>query len=112
MHAIVSDHSADRRVASGHDLSSHDDVGHYAPVIDTEVAAGATDSADHLVVDHQDVVAVANLANLAEVLRRRRRHPEWPRDDRLGDERGDRLRALACDDMLEFIGASDFAGGI
>src|SRR5262245_9772940 len=112
MHALVGDHRADRRVASRDYLPGHDDVGDDTPVIDSKVAAGAADPADHLIVYHQDVVLVADLANLAEVLPRRRGHPQWSCDNRLGDERGDRLRPLTRDHMLELVGTSDITGGI
>ena len=58
----------ERRVAAAQALAHHEDVRHDAVVLDAEVAAGAPEAGDDLVDDQQHAVAVADLADAAEVV--------------------------------------------
>ena len=82
--------------------------GHDAEVLGREPLAGAPPAVDHLVHDQQHAVPVADLAQPLPVLRRRDVDAVRGRD-RLGDDRGDRLRPLEHDLLLERIGAHDVA---
>ena len=64
---------------------------------------------DHLVGDQEHVVAVADLAEGAEVVGRRRQAGAGGAEDRLGDEGGDRLGPLLQDDPLQVLGAGEGA---
>ena len=68
-----------------------------------EVVAEPAHRADHLVGDHQHVVAVADLAHPLEVALRRDEAAAGVLD-RLEDHRGDGLRALEFDPLLDRVG--------
>ena len=97
---VGGDQGAHRRVGRGQRLGDGDDVGHVAEAFAAEVVAEPAPGADHLVGDHQHVVAIADLAHALEVA--------VGRDDaaagvlhRLEDHRGDRLGALELDPLLD-----------
>ena len=100
--AVVGDHRAHRRVGRGQRLGDGDDVRLVAEAFAAEVVAEPAPGADHLVGDHQHVVAVADLAHALEVA--------LGRDEaaagvlhRLDDHRGDGLRPLEDDPLLDRV---------
>ena len=76
--------------------------GTHVEALDAEVVAEAAPGADHLVGDQQDVVLVADLADALPVAVLR--HEAAARVlHRLEDHRGDRLRALELDHVLDLV---------
>ena len=73
-------------------------------MVDREPAPGPPEAGHHLVGDHQDVVARADLANARDVAVGRDQDAVRP-DDRLEEDRGDALGALVADDVLESLEA-------
>ena len=98
--------SGDRRVAGRQALRHRQHVGHDIVVLDGELLAGAAPAVDHFVRDQQHAVLVADLAQPLPV-RLRRDLDTVRRRDRLGDDRGDRVRPLELDLLLERVGAGD-----
>ncbi len=78
------EHRAERRVAGGQPLRQHGDVGHDAPMLAGEEAAGAAGAAHHLVMDQQHTVTRADLADAPVVA--------GGRDQRAGREAAHRLQ--------------------
>ena len=72
-------------------------------------AAAAAVAAEHLVGDEQHVVTVADLADAAIVVGVRRDAGRRSADDRLGEERRDRVRPLEQDRAFEIVGAGEAA---
>jgi len=94
-------HAAERHVAGVHALGEGEDVGHDAgPVLDAEPLPGAAEAGHDLVDDEEDAVPVAERAEPLEVAGRRDDEPGRP-DDRLEEDRGDVLRPLVPDDLLD-----------
>src|SRR5205814_1053392 len=81
----------------------HDDVRHDIPMLAAEHFAGATETRDYLVVDEQDLVAFAHLADEWPVFVRWNDDPATA-DDWLADECRYCLRTFELDDLLQFIG--------
>ena len=98
--AVGGDHRAHRRVGRGQRLRHGDDVGDVAEAFAAEAVAEPAPGADHLVGDHQHVVAVADLAHPLEVAVGRDEAAAGVLD-RLEDHRGDGLRALEHDPLLD-----------
>ena len=97
---IADDHPAQRHVARVRTLGEDDQVGVDAPVVDGQPFAGAPEARHHLIGDVHDPVFVAQRPNSIEIARRR--HQDAGGSDHGFDEhRGDRVRALECDDLLE-----------
>ena len=71
-------------------------------MIDREPAPGPAEPGHHLVADHQDPVAVAQLAHALDVAIGRDQDAVRP-DDRLEEHGGDRVRPLVADDVLEAL---------
>ena len=94
------DHRAERDVAGVDALRDGEDVRHDVPVLAREPLARAPEPGHHLVEDEDDAVPVADLADRLEVAVRRDDDAVRPRD-RLQDHRGDVLRALVLEDLLE-----------
>ena len=65
-----------------------------------EPPSGAAEAGHHLVENEQDAVAVAHLADRAQVAVRRHDDPVRARD-RLEDDGGDGFRVLVGEDLLE-----------
>ena len=63
---------------------------------------GPPEAGHDLVGDHEDAVAIADLADALEVTVRRDEDAVRA-DDRLEEDRGDGLRALVADDVLEAL---------
>ncbi len=84
--------------------------GRVAEVLEAEAGPGPAESADHLVGDEEDVVAVADPADLLEVAGRGRNDAAGT-DDRLGDEGADTVGPLLFDVLLERPRAGEPAGG-
>src|SRR3954471_5113470 len=95
---------AERQVARREPLGHRDEVGNRVPVVDGEPLPGAAEAGHHLVGHHQDPVAVADLADALDVPVRRDEDAVRP-DDRLEEYRGDRLRTLVPDHVLETLEA-------
>ena len=93
-------HRAQLHVGGGDALGHGDEVGHHAPVLDREPAAGAAEAAHHLVADEQDAVAVADLAHALHVAVGRDQDAVGA-DHRLHDEGGDVGAALVADHVLD-----------
>ncbi len=94
------DHRAERDVSRVDPLRDGDDVRDDVPVLAGEPAAGAAEARHHLVEDEQDPVAVAHVADRLEVAVRGRNDAVRPRH-RLHEHRGDGLRPLVLEDLLE-----------
>ena len=94
------DHRAERDVARVDPLRHRDDVRDDVPVLAREPAAGPAEARHHLVEDEQDPVAVAHLADRLEVAVRRRDDAVRPGHG-LQEHRGDGLRPLVLEDLLE-----------
>ena len=62
--------------------------------------AGAAEAVDHLVVDHDDVVLVEHVLD-RRIVALRRDDDAAGAHHRLGDEGGDRVRALALDQVAQ-----------
>ena len=100
---VGGDHRAHRDVGRGQRLGRGDDVRLVAEALAAEVVAEAAPGADHLVGDQQHVVLVADLADPLEVAVRRDEAAAGVLD-RLEDHRGDGLRALEQDPLLDRVG--------
>ena len=79
---------------------------------DRERRAGAAVAAQHFVGDEQHVVAVADLAHAPVVVGMRREPGRGGADDRLGEERRDRVRPFEQDRALEIVGAGERAAAL
>ena len=101
--AVGDDAGADRGVARGHALGAGDHVRDVAELVAGEHRAEAAEGADDLVGDEQHVVLVADLAHPLEVAGRRREAAAGVLH-RLQEDRGDRLRALEEDLLLDLVG--------
>src|SRR5207245_6281371 len=82
-----------RDVAAGQPLRHGDDVGDDLPMVDGKPLAGSTKPGHDLVADHQNAVAVAQLAHALQVSIRWGQDPIRP-GDRLQDAAGDGTRPL------------------
>ena len=71
-------------------------------MVDREPAAGPPEARHDLVADHEDAVAVADLADALEVPVGRDEDAVRA-DDGLEEDRGDGVRALVADDVLEAL---------
>ena len=92
--------AAQRQVAGGHALGERHDVGLDVPVREREPAPGAAEAGDHLVADEEHLALRAHLAHEPEVVVVRHQHAAAAMN-RLGDERGHRVLALARDGLVE-----------
>ncbi len=101
---VAHGHRAEREVAGGEPLGHRQQVGHDAPVIDGEPAAGPPEAGHDLVGDHEDPVPVADLAHALQVAVGRDQDPVRA-DDRLQEDGRDRVRPLVLDDVLEALQA-------
>ena len=105
-HRVGDADAAERDVAAGDALRELHDVRLDAVVLQPEPAAGAAEAGDHFVGDQQHVVARADLADAREVVGGRDDDAAGALD-RLGDERGDGVGALAQDRLFELVGGGD-----
>ena len=80
-------------------------------MLDAEPAPGAAEAADDLVGDHQDAVAVADLAQHGEVFGRRL-DPAARGRHRLDDDSGDLPRPFALDHLFHALRALHAAAGV
>src|SRR5262249_7652757 len=101
-HVVTDDGRAEGCVSSGESFRSRDDVRAHAPVLDSKPLTDSTESCDHLVGNEDDVIAIADLANSGEVLRRRHLNAVCLHH-RLGDHRGYQFGSLVNDLLLEQI---------
>ncbi len=104
---VGGDHRAHRRVGRGEPLGDRNQVRGVAEAFAAEVVAEPAPGADHLVGDHQHVVAIADLAHPLEVA--------VGRDEaaagvlhRLEDHRRHRLRPLEDDPLLDRVSRPEF----
>ena len=104
---VVHHHGADRQVGRGQRLGADQDIRLDVQRLAAPVVAGAPEAADHLVGDQQHVVFAQHGLDLREVAARRQDHAAGAHD-RFRPHRGDRVRALGQDHLLQFVGA---AGG-
>ena len=100
---VARDHRAERRVGRADALGGRDDVRLVAVAFAAEPVAETPPRADHLVGDQQHAVAVADLAHALEVAVLRHEAAAAVLH-RLEDHRGDGLRALELDRLLDRIG--------
>ena len=105
-HAVGGDHRAHRGVGRGQRLGGGDHVRLVAEAFAAEVMAEPAPGADHLVGDQQHVVLVADLADPLEVAVGRDEAAARVLD-RLEDHRGDRLRPLEDDPLLDRVGGPE-----
>ncbi len=97
----LGDHDpTEREVARGDPLRHHHHVGVEPVASGREPFTGATEAADDLVRDEQDVVLAAQRLNRLEVARGGVDDSAGA-DDRLGHERRDRVRAVLFDERRE-----------
>jgi hypothetical protein len=85
-----------RRVARGQALAEDHHVGADVPVLAREPPSRPAEAAEDLVVDQQDAVLVAQLADPRPEIRRRELHAVGA-GEALEQDRGDRRRILAVD---------------
>ncbi len=102
--AVAHGDRAERQVRAGQALGHRHQVRGHAPVVDGEPATRSPEAGHDLVGDHQDVVAIADLAHAGDVAVGRDEDAVGP-DDGLEEDRRDRLRALVADDVLEALQA-------
>ena len=98
--ALPHRHRSQRQVGGGQALGHGEDVRDDAPMVDGEPLAGATEAAHHLVGDHHDAVAVADLAHTLEIAVRRDEDAVGAHH-RLEDEAGDGVAALVHDHVFQ-----------
>ena len=101
--AVRGDHRPHRCVARRHALRTGDDVRRDAVTSDRERFADAAEGADRLVGYQQHVVAIADRPHPLEVARRRREAPAGILH-RLQEDRGDGVRSLELDRLLDLVG--------
>ena len=92
---------ADREIGRGDALGHRHQVGLHAPVARSAPVSGASEAADHLVRDHQDAVAGADLAHQFHEAGIGHQHAAGAQD-RLHDEGGDGVGALEFDLVHQF----------
>ncbi len=98
---LVRDHRGrDREIGAGDALGQGHDIGLELVEPGGEPRAGAPEPGDHLVGDEEDVVLGEDCLNLLEVALGRQEDAAGAHD-RLGDEGGDGIGALALDHLLE-----------
>ncbi len=97
-------HRAEWQVRAREALGHRHQVRHDVPVVDGEPPPGAPEAGHDLVADHQDVVPRADLADALDVAVRRDQDAVRP-DDRLEEDRRDRVGALVADHVLEALQA-------
>ena len=101
--ALVHEHRADRLVTGAQPLGDRDEVGADAFLLEREERPRAAHAAHDLVGDEQHVVAVADLADAAEVARRRGDAAGGGAHHRLRDEGRDTARSRRDDRGLECV---------
>ena len=84
--APLREHRADRLIAAPETLGDRQQVRHDAFLLARVQGTGTAHAAHHLVEDQQDAVAVAQLADAAQVARHRRQRAGGRADHRLGDK--------------------------
>ena len=90
------------RVTGGDSLRENKNVRLDTEVLHSEPCAETPEAGDHLVSDQQDAVAVADLPDSAEVVRRRHKCSRRCPHDRFSDESGDSLRAHLEESPFQF----------
>ena len=100
---VAHEHRAHRHRAVGETLRGGEDVRHRAQALRAERLAEPAEAGDHLVVDKQDAVARANLAQPLEIALRRHQHARRT-GHRLDDHRGDGRRVMQRAKALEVLG--------
>ena len=101
---FVNDDSAKRQVTAADPLGGRDDIRDHSPVLDSPHLARPPGAGDHLVDNHQDVIAVADPADTRKVLRRRRDHAARAHH-RLRDEERDVVGPFFKNCLLQLVGA-------
>ena len=109
---VADDSGGDRCVAAAQSLAGGDDIGDNSPVFDAKIATGAAVAGDNLVDDHQDIVAVADLAQGREIVGWGHQAATRGARDGFGDKGGDIFAALLFDHALQLLGAGEGAGGL
>ena len=79
----------------------------HVPVIDGEPLAGAAPSSHDFIGNHEDAVAIADIAQAREILGRRNQHAV---DDRLDNDGGDIV--LVTNHVFDVVDASHVTSGI
>ena len=90
------------QVRAGQALGHRHEVRGHAPLVDGEPVAGPPEAGHDLVGDHQDAVAVADLADAGDVAVRRDEDAVGAHD-RLEEDGRDGPGALVADDVLEAL---------
>ena len=101
---VIHRDSAERQVRRGQALGHRHQIRDGVPVVDREPAPGSAEAGHHLVGDHEDVVTVADLADALDVAVGRDEDAVRP-DDRLEENRRDRVGAFVADDILQALEA-------
>src|SRR5690606_33213315 len=96
-------HRANRLIARTEALGDGHYVGRDAILLAGEQIAGAPHATHHLVEDHQDAMAVADLSNALQVAWHGRNRPSGGADHRLGDEGHNVSGAKALDLILKLV---------
>ncbi len=76
-----------------------------------EPSARAAEAGDHFIADQKHVILAANFANAREVIILRSNHATRALD-RLGDKRGDRIRAFTENRFFKEIRGGDTRTGV
>ncbi|CAB4885355.1 unannotated protein [freshwater metagenome] len=100
--ALRDSHASQRQVARVHALREADEVWGDAPAIHGEPLAASTETTHHLVADHHDAVAVADVAYALEVAVRRYEDAVGSHDG-LEDDRCDGVCALHHERVLDVL---------
>lgn len=118
--AGAGDKGAERRVSAGDALGSHDDVGSNAPVLHSEVLAGATEAGHDLIGDEQYLVLAASFGDARQIAFRRSGSTESGAAHRLEDEAGNvggvlfedalELKRILCGAVFALVGAAITVG--
>ena len=103
-HTLARQGAADRLIARAETLGDGDDVRRRVLRGDRKQGAGPAHAAHHLVGDEQHPVVVADLADAAEIARRRRHAAQGRAGHRLRDKGGDGLGPQAEDLPLQLAG--------
>ena len=83
------DHRAERGITAGESLGGDENVSLDVPVLDSEVAAGASHAGHDLVRDEQNAMAAADVRDTLQISGRRNHCAQGRSTYRLEDEAGD-----------------------
>ena len=110
-HVSRNNHGPERRVTARDTFAHKNHVRHHAPMLHRKRLAGAAHARHDLVRDEKNLVAAADFGQSLDVAFGRDNGAQSRSGDRLEDERGDIVVAVASQEALEIVGAIDIAFG-